>query len=534
MGRRRISSTCTLSSEDLKNKLYSDCREILKKNRFQETDIALYIARINDAATVYRDRFGEDKIISYTIVRHFKRIDCTLIAEGVKASPFDEEKSISTRQQTEKILQPLLVDKISQMTHVYVPGRNIVTVTSPVIRQRNIIKSPMLWAVILGIICGFICMGLPEAIRTIILNGVLNPVFKVAVGVVTGIMAPVIFFSLLTSISALQSISELTNLGLKILGRFIRITVCVIIAGLAIMLLFYHNFGISSLTLEAMDLMDLILGIIPRDIISPFLAGNTPQLVVMAFVFGAALLISGKKVSGLKDTLGQVNTWVMQTMRIVMTIVPVIPFISITSVIAKGEGTSLLNGWEFIAASYGIAIVLGLLKIIIVCTKHKLNAVSILKKLRPLISEAFSSANNTTILRKEYEISERELHISPEFSGFWIPMSHAMLNPRQTISMLIPPILILKYMEMPISTSFLIIFILLLIELSIANPGTTGAWTILLASLALPSEYVGTFMLYRLFTANFNAAYGALEAGLEQIDAASAFGAVDLDKLRKT
>ena len=75
---------------------------------------------------------------------------------------------------------------------------------------------------------------------------------------------------------------------------------------------------------------------------------------------------------------------------------------------------------------------------------------------------------------------------------------------------------------------------MLLIELSIANPGTTGAWTILLASLALPSEYVGTFMLYRLFTANFNAAYGALEAGLEQIDAASAFGAVDLDKLRKT
>lgn len=67
------------------------------KNRFQETDIALYIARISDAATVYINRFGEDKVISYTIVRHFKRIDCTLIADGVKASPFDEEKTISTR-----------------------------------------------------------------------------------------------------------------------------------------------------------------------------------------------------------------------------------------------------------------------------------------------------------------------------------------------------------------------------------------------------------------------------------------------------
>ena len=73
MGRRRISSTCTLSSEDLKNKLYSDCREILKKNRFQETDIALYIARINDAATVYRDRFGEDKVIATVLPDRMER-----------------------------------------------------------------------------------------------------------------------------------------------------------------------------------------------------------------------------------------------------------------------------------------------------------------------------------------------------------------------------------------------------------------------------------------------------------------------------
>ncbi len=99
--------------------------------------------------------------------------------------------------------------------------------------------------------------------------------------------------------------------------------------------------------------------------------------------------------------------------------------------------------------------------------------------------------------------------------------------------MIIPPILILKYTNTPISLIFLVVYVLLVLELSIANPGTTGAWTILFAALALPPEYVGTFMMYKLFTANFNAAYGALQVGLEQIEAANRFDAIDLDKLRE-
>ena len=63
-------------------------------------------------------------------------------------------------------------------------------------------------------------------------------------------------------------------------------------------------------------------------------------------------------------------------------------------------------------------------------------------------------------------------------------------------------------------------------------PGTTGAWTILFASLGFPSEFVGMFMAYKLLTANFNAAYGALEVGLEHVEAASKFDAIELDKLR--
>ena len=57
-------------------------------------------------------------------------------------------------------------------------------------------------------------------------------------------------------------------------------------------------------------------------------------------------------------------------------------------------------------------------------------------------------------------------------------MSQAMFNPRQTVNMLVPPILSLKYMGIPISIQFLVIYFLLVLELSIASPGTAGGWTI--------------------------------------------------------
>ena len=518
--------------EDSKNLIFAETRELLKKNKFSKDEIALFIANVNDVLMIYRDKFGEDKEMEYLIRKRFRRIEVSIIVAGEQMSPFDVEVESSTRMQTEKALKPLLVNKSDQISHIYSIGRNFVTITSPQIQTKTIWKSPMLWSVILGIVFGILCYYLPDGAKGLIVDDILNPIFKVAIGAITGIMAPVILISMITSVSALQSINDLTNLGFKTIGRFIVSILSVMAVGIGFMFIFYHNFGVSGVDFQPRNLVELLLDIIPTDFVSPLLYGNTPQLVVLGLLLGTALLVLGNKVSGLKDTLGQVNAWIMSSMGIVMTIVPIIPFISILSTIAKGDGLTLLKGWEFIVASYAIATICGAVKLIVVCLKYKVKPTVIIKKLWPMISNAFASANNTTMLKHEYDISENKLGIKKEFSGFWIPMSQAMLNPRQTINMIIPPILILKYTNTPISLTFLLVYIFLLLELSIANPGTTGSWTIMFAALALPPEYVGTFMMYKLLTANYNAAYGALQVGLEQIEAATKFEAIDLEKLR--
>ena len=79
----------------------------------------------------------------------------------------------------------------------------------------------------------------------------------------------------------------------------------------------------------------------------------------------------------------------------------------------------------------------------------------------------------------------------------------------------------------------MIVLILLVLELSIANTGTTAGWSLLFAALAFPAEFAGTYMMYKLFTTNFVTAYGAMERGLEQIESANKFDALDVDLLRE-
>ncbi|MBQ4425097.1 MAG: cation:dicarboxylase symporter family transporter [Lachnospiraceae bacterium] len=433
----------------------------------------------------------------------------------------------------ERALKPLLVNRTQYYSHYYVHGTNVLVVSSPPIKKKSLFRSPMLWAAILGLAAGFLCLQLPDTVRGIVLSDVAKPIQSVSISLVTAAMGPLILFSMLVSVSALQSIDELTNLGFKLIGRFIVITLAVMAVGIGVSLLFYSDFGTGGIDFRPKQIIELLLGIIPTNPISPLLNNNTPQLVVLGLVLGAALLILGDRVSRLKEMISQINEWIMSAMGIILKIVPVIPFVSIFMVIAQGNGATLLNGWEFIAANYAVALLCGGIKLFAVSARYKVAVPVLWKKLWPMVSTAFSTANNTTMLKQEYEISKDVLGIKPEFSSFWIPMSQAMLNPRVTICLIIPPFLILKYIGQPITLSFLLITILLVLELSIANPGTTGGWSILFAALALPAEYVGTFMMYRLFVVNFNAGYGALQVGLEQIEAAAKAGAIDLDLLRQ-
>ena len=109
----------------------------------------------------------------------------------------------------------------------------------------------------------------------------------------------------------------------------------------------------------------------------------------------------------------------------------------------------------YLRGSYGCLslTICGVIKFVRVVVKYGIKPSVLWGKLKPLCLLAFASGNISTIMKDEYELCEKGLGITPQFTSLWIPMSQAMLSPRAAHNFVIPPFLILKYIDTPVSAS---------------------------------------------------------------------------------
>ena len=525
-------SSCNLTSEDRYRAVLSDCRAAMEGLRAPEDAIQAYLDRVSGILDGLVEHLGDGVEVRYSVSTRFKKALLKIEVPGERYDPADGDvMDMSSIEESE--LQPLLSQDKEVVIYGYHAGRNVIRVASPRVKSRAMIGSSMLWGAVLGLAGGFLCALLPDGVRNVIVDEVMTPVNTVVLNLILCVMGPVILVSMITAVSALKSVDDLTSMGLKLIARFAKCILSVMFVGIMVSLLFYDVFGDGGVDMKAKDLVNLLLDIFPKDPVSPLKDGNTPQLVIMGLVLGAALIIPGSKVKGLKKIVSQVGTWIMTVMDMVQVILPLVPFCSVFIAMASDDSASLIDGWQFVAAMLLACTICGAVKFLHVARKYKIPASTLWGKLKPLVVLAFMSRNITSIMRQEYELCEDELGISHDFTSFWIPLSQAMLSPRATLNFVIPPFLILQFIGTPISLPFLVVLVIVVLELSIADPGTAAGWTVLFAALGLSSDFVGLFLAFELLTANCNAAYGALQMGLEAIESAACFDAIDMDRVKQ-
>ena len=233
--------------------------------------------------------------------------------------------------------------------------------------------------------CGFLCALLPDDVRHVLVEEVVTPVSTVALNLVFCVMGPVILVSMITAVSALKSVDDLTSMGVRLVGRFAKCILSVMFVGIAVSLLFFSVFGEGGVDIKVKDLVNLLLDVFPKDPVSPIKEGNTPQLVILGLVLGAALIIPGNEVRGLRKVVSQAGTWVMTVMDLVQVVLPIIPFCSVFIAMASDSSDSLLEGWQFVAAMFLACTVCGAVKFFHVARKYRIAPAVLWGKLKPLV-----------------------------------------------------------------------------------------------------------------------------------------------------
>ena len=207
----------------------------------------------------------------------------------------------------------------------------------------------MVQAVILGIIAGLVCQLLPPDLKSFVIDDLASPVLSTVMDLLGGIMGPIIFLSLVTSINLLDNLDEFNNLGIRIFKRFALIALFITLVVVAVSAVLFNTLRNYDADLDLGLAIQLLLDVIPTSIVDPFVNNDMPQLVVLGVLMGVSLVLLGDRVKGLATNLEQIKIWANEFMSIVLKLSPLVPFLSVFSWWAKGTSASLLwagNTWR--------------------------------------------------------------------------------------------------------------------------------------------------------------------------------------------
>ena len=515
-----------LMRDNRKSPIAEDSRETLRKEGFSESETELFVGKIVDVLDDYAAAFGDGTEVEYRFRKRLVKLDVLIVIPGEAFDPFTDGSG-ADRRTIDRIFNLNRDAGDSGISYRYIRDRNIISVSIPLEEKpKKVIRDPIVWGVILGLACGLLCKLLPQQTGDFIIKEIASPLQSIILSLISGVMGPVIFISLLSSVIALESINDLTGLGFKIIGRFLGIILFLIVVSILISGLLFQNFGAGDTKFSLGLLFGMILDIIPTNLIDPFLKNNTAQLVILGFLTGAGLLLLGNTVSELKRIIEQINKWVMSVMKIVLLTMPAIPFLSIMIALGSGKEKDLLSGWKFIVASYLAFTACIAIKAVKTSIKSGIRIPELWQKIKPVAKISFTTGSTTAALKSVYEASEA-LRVKPSFSSFWIPMGTAMLSPKTAINVVIGAFMAAQLENTPVSFVFLVVLIIISTELSTASPGIPAACAAVLKSLGLPIDYVGLITTYRLLTDNYGAACAISYNVLEEVEIAYKLGEIE-------
>ena len=347
---------------------------------------------------------------------------------------------------------------------------------------------------------------------------IIEPVGTIFLRLITMVVVPLVFVSLMLGTASLGDIRKLGRIGVKTAVYFIITTIIAICIGLILANIvkpgeglkedvkteLYKNYestaqvGIHRME-EKPSLVEVLVNIVPTNPIKALIEGNMLQVIFLALLFGVVLtLIKKEKTKTLIEFLDALNDAIIQVVHIAMKLAPYGVLALIAAVIGK----------------YGVNILITLLKYSLVVLgglflyTFSINSlsVSILGRTNPLrffsaIKEAmviaFSTSSSNAALPVAME-SVGHLGVSREYSSFVIPLGATVNMDGTALYQGVAAVFIAQIYGIPLGTVDQITIVLMAVLSSIGAAGVPSAGIITLAmvlkQIGIPLEGIALIL----------------------------------------
>ena len=315
------------------------------------------------------------------------------------------------------------------------------------------------------------------------------------------VVVPLVMFSIISGIMEMQDVKKVGRLGIRALAYFMFTTIIAVTLGLTVSTLMKGYFPIIELNADPnatevvkVTLIDQIVNFFPKNILEPIYTMSMMQVIVIAILFGVAIVHVGEKGKALRELVTSLNAVVTKILGYILALSPVGVFCMLMPVVAV-NGPKVLGSYAVLIGADYLCFVLHALLVYAVCVAllARINPLRFFREMAPAMLFAYSSDSSVATLPYTMQCTER-LGVKKDLGSFVLSLGATINMDGVAIYLGVTSVFIATCCGMDLNMQQYLAIALSAPRASIGTPGVPGGSLALMAmvfaSAGIPIEGV--------------------------------------------
>ena len=411
---------------------------------------------------------------------------------------------------TEEEIRGVLIRSFrDQMKFSYRGNENCVQITIARSRYRMLVLT--MAGLVLGILCGILFRSiLSAAACEWIDKNIMETITTVFMNSLKIIIAPVVFLSIITSVSGFGNMSQLGRLGVKTMGFYLMTSVLALAIGTGIFFLLQTGDPILATDLgdvtqiaeasrtTSTSLLSTLVGIVPDNLLKPFIESSLLQIIFLAIIIGLAMGFVGEKANPVKKIVDSLNDIFTKVTEMFIKLIPIATFCSLCSMVLSIGADSMVSVLKIVGGTvFAILLMIPVYSILLMIF-GRMNPITVLKKYFPTMVQVFSLNSSNASVPLNMKACKDDLGVHPRVYSLTIPLGATINMDATCVALVFISLSFCNVFGMEITLSKLFTILIITLLLSLGMPGVPNAGVVALAMLveqvAIPVEAVSLVM----------------------------------------
>jgi Na+/H+-dicarboxylate symporter len=366
--------------------------------------------------------------------------------------------------------------------------------------------------ILLGMFLGFLVGSLffylnifPESLITFIKVYVFNLGSAIFVNLLKLLIVPLVFFSLVSGISSLTSMTSLGNISFKTIALYLSTTAVAVSLSLIVGSIFKPGAGYSSNIAppeklpEGQGIYETILDVFPSNIIEAMAQNQMLAVVFFSILFGLALNKTNHLTGNFSEAFEKLNTVFMQLVIMIISFAPIGVFCLIGKFVITDGLDIFQEAFKYVILLISVLIIHAFVTYsLILKIFTNLNIWTFFKKMKEVAIFAFSTSSSAATIPVTLKAVQDDLGVNKNVASFVIPVGATINMDGTAIMQGMATIFIAQMSGIDLTLIQYVQVVILAVVTSIGTAAVPSAGTItlviILQQFGLPLEAIGIIL----------------------------------------